>query len=79
MKYNADQATMLYGYGGFGVPIDPFYDPGFIFFIQNGGVIAVPGIRGGGENGEAWHQARRIPAACLDRPVRDVILPRGAW
>ncbi len=59
MKYNADQATMLYGYGGFGVPIDPFYDPGFIFFIQNGGVIAVPGIRGGGENGEAWHQAGR--------------------
>ncbi|MFN5704642.1 MAG: prolyl oligopeptidase family serine peptidase, partial [bacterium] len=59
MKYNADQATMLYGYGGFGVPIDPFYDPGFIFFVQNGGVIAVPGIRGGGENGEAWHQAGR--------------------
>ncbi len=59
MKYNADQATMIYGYGGFGVPIEPFYDPGFIFFVQNGGVIAVPGIRGGGENGEAWHQAGR--------------------
>lgn len=59
MKYNADQPTIIYGYGGFGVPIEPFYDPGFIFFVQNGGVIAVPGIRGGGENGEAWHQAGR--------------------
>lgn len=59
MKYNAEQATMIYGYGGFGVPIEPFYDPGFIFFIQNGGVIAIPAIRGGGENGEAWHQAGR--------------------
>lgn len=59
MKYNAEQPTMIYGYGGFGVPIEPFYDPGFIFFIQNGGVIAIPGIRGGGENGEAWHQAGR--------------------
>jgi prolyl oligopeptidase len=60
MKYNANQATMVYGYGGFGVPIEPFYDPGFIFFIQNGGVIAIPGIRGGGEKGEAWHQAGRM-------------------
>ena len=59
MKFNAEQATMIYGYGGFGVPIEPFYDPGFIFFIQNGGVIAIPGVRGGGENGEAWHQAGR--------------------
>lgn len=59
MKFNADQPTMIYGYGGFGVPIDPFYDPGFMFFVQNGGVIAIPGIRGGGENGETWHQAGR--------------------
>lgn len=59
MKFNADQPTMIYGYGGFGVPIEPFYDAGFIFFVQNGGVIAIPGIRGGGENGEEWHQAGR--------------------
>lgn len=59
MKFNADQATMIYGYGGFGVPIEPFYDAGFIFFVQNGGVIAIPGIRGGGENGAEWHEQGR--------------------
>lgn len=59
-RYDGNQMAMIYGYGGFGVPIEPFYDPGFIFFVQNGGVIAVPGIRGGGENGEAWHEAGRL-------------------
>ncbi len=60
LNFNADNPTILLGYGGFGVPILPFYDAGILFFIENGGVLAVPGIRGGGEYGENWHEQGRL-------------------
>ncbi len=57
LKLNGNAKTILYGYGGFGITAEPFFDPMFIDFIIDGGVIAVAGIRGGGEYGTEWHDA----------------------
>jgi prolyl oligopeptidase len=55
MQPDGSNPTILYGYGGYGMVNTPFYSRGFMTFIQNGGIIAVPCIRGGGELGEQWH------------------------
>lgn len=49
---------LLVGYGGFSIAQTPFFSPSMLTFIKAyGGVIAVPGIRGGSEFGEDWHLA----------------------
>jgi prolyl oligopeptidase len=49
--------TILYGYGGFGLPLTPGYSAGILAWVEAGGVYAVAGLRGGGEEGEDWHRA----------------------
>ena len=50
--------TLLYGYGGFEVTMNPWYSAGFgTAWYAHGGVLVVANIRGGGEFGPAWHQA----------------------
>lgn len=50
--------TLLYGYGGFQVSMNPWYSGGFgREWFQQGGVLVVANIRGGGEYGPGWHQA----------------------
>ncbi|MEJ7805259.1 MAG: prolyl oligopeptidase family serine peptidase [Telluria sp.] len=51
--------TMLYAYGGFGIPLVPFYSPAAIAWVEQGGAYAVANIRGGGEYGRAWHDGGR--------------------
>jgi prolyl oligopeptidase len=54
---NGQQPTLLYGYGGFNVPMTPHFDVSRLLWMEMGGIYAVPCLRGGGEYGEAWHQA----------------------
>jgi prolyl oligopeptidase len=49
--------TLLYAYGGFNIPLMPEFSPSHVMWMERGGVYAQPGLRGGGEYGEAWHEA----------------------
>jgi prolyl oligopeptidase len=47
----------LSGYGGFDISLGPAFDPSLFVWLDAGGVFALANLRGGGEYGEAWHQA----------------------
>ncbi|MDX2193425.1 MAG: prolyl oligopeptidase family serine peptidase [Gemmatimonadales bacterium] len=49
--------TLLYAYGGFNVNVLPSFSPARIVWMEQGGLYAVPNLRGGSEYGERWHQA----------------------
>ena len=49
--------TVLYGYGGFNVPMTPGYSAGIAAWVEAGGTYAVACLRGGSEEGEQWHRA----------------------
>ncbi|WP_067141091.1 prolyl oligopeptidase family serine peptidase [Microtetraspora malaysiensis] len=48
--------TILYGYGGFGIPMTPGYSGSILAWVEAGGVYAIAQLRGGGEQGEQWHR-----------------------
>lgn len=50
--------TLIYGYGGFNVPVTPRYEPLIgKLWLERGGVYVLAHLRGGGERGPAWHQS----------------------
>jgi len=57
LKLNGKNPTLLYGYGGFNVSLTPGYSTSRLVWMEMGGVLAIPNIRGGGEYGKAWHLA----------------------
>jgi prolyl oligopeptidase len=57
LKRNGLNPTILYGYGGYGSVYTPFYSSNFMYHLENGGIIALPCLRGGGEYGGKWHEA----------------------
>ncbi|MGZ4131689.1 MAG: prolyl oligopeptidase family serine peptidase [Actinomycetota bacterium] len=52
--------TMLTAYGGYGISLKPSFEPGNLIWLEQGAVLAVANIRGGGEYGEEWHHAGRL-------------------
>ncbi len=57
IERDGNNPALMYGYGAFGWVSFLWYQPHVIQWLENGGVYAQPGIRGGGEFGEDWHQA----------------------
>jgi prolyl oligopeptidase len=52
--------VILYGYGGFDIPVTPTFSLPFAVWMERGGLLAVANLRGGGEYGRAWHDAGRL-------------------
>ncbi|NQZ06788.1 MAG: S9 family peptidase [Algicola sp.] len=57
LKLDGKNPTILYGYGGFNVSLTPSFSITKAVWLEQGGVYAVPNIRGGGEYGKTWHKA----------------------
>ncbi|MFM9026870.1 MAG: prolyl oligopeptidase family serine peptidase [Bacteroidota bacterium] len=57
MIRDGHQPTLLFGYGGFNISKTPEFKIERLVFLEQGGVFAMPCIRGGGEYGESWHEA----------------------
>jgi len=54
---NGENPTILYGYGGFNVSLTPTFSIGSAVWMEQGGIYAVPNLRGGGEYGKKWHDS----------------------
>ncbi|GAA3950207.1 prolyl oligopeptidase family serine peptidase [Hymenobacter algoricola] len=61
LKLNGQNPTYLYAYGGFNISLTPSFSVVRMLWLENGGILAIPNLRGGGEYGEAWHQAGMTP------------------
>ena len=57
MQRDGQNATYLYGYGGFDISMTPSFNPALLDWMEMGGIYAVANLRGGGEYGERWHEA----------------------
>ena len=57
MKLDGINPTILYGYGGFNISLTPNFSVANAVWMEQGGIYAVPNLRGGGEYGKAWHDA----------------------
>ncbi len=57
LKLDGSHPTLLYGYGGFDVSLEPAFSAALAAWMQMGGVYVMANLRGGGEYGEGWHRA----------------------
>lgn len=59
IKLDGKNPTILYGYGGFNISLTPSFSVANAVWMENGGIYAVPNLRGGGEYGKKWHDGGR--------------------
>jgi prolyl oligopeptidase len=57
INLDGSQPTLLYGYGGFNIPLTPVFDVRRVMWLEMGGVFVQANLRGGGEYGNEWHEA----------------------
>ncbi len=57
LELNGKNPTILYGYGGFNISLNPSFSIANAVWMEQGGIFAVPNLRGGGEYGKVWHNA----------------------
>jgi prolyl oligopeptidase len=56
IKLDGNNPVLMYGYGGFNIPLTPGFSISNAFFLEHGGVYVVVNLRGGSEYGEEWHK-----------------------
>ena len=71
LKRDGKRPTYLVGYGSYGISYDPAFAPTFLPWLDRGGVLAIAHVRGGGELGQAWHDAGKI--ATKQNTIHDFI------
>jgi prolyl oligopeptidase len=76
LKLDGSNPTLLYGYGGFNIPITPGYGVTAASWLRMGGVYVSASIRGGGEYGSAWHEAG---TKLNKQNVFDDFIAAGEW
>lgn len=57
MVKNGGNPVFIYGYGAYGISMNPFFSPEFLLWTSEGGIIAVAHVRGGSELGNSWYKA----------------------
>ena len=76
VKLDGNNPTLLYGYGGFNIPLTPGFSTSRLAWIEMGGVFAMANLRGGGEYGEKWHKAG---TKLQKQNVFDDFIAAGEW
>ncbi len=60
LRKGAPQPLLLYGYGSYGIPIDPYFRASRISLLDRGVVFAIAHVRGGGDRGRTWYEAGKL-------------------
>lgn len=76
LKLDGNNPTILYGYGGFDIPQNPYFSVVNAIWLEMGGVYAVACLRGGGEYGKEWHEAG---IKSKKQNVFDDFIAAGEW
>lgn len=60
LKKDRNNPTLLTGYGGFDISMIPHFSAMYVHWLESGGIVAIPNLRGGGEYGKEWHEAGKL-------------------